>query len=338
MTSDAETISRPVRFGVLGCARVVDYGLIAPARETGAATVAALASRDLERATAYAAQHGIAPVIMRYDEVIGAPSIDALYIPLPSTMHDTWASAAMEAGMPVLCEKPLAANAARAQALLDEARRAGATLVEATHWRHHPVVARLIEIVQSGEIGEVRSMEIWFRGPADSLGDDDIRYSFALGGGCMLDMGCYCAGLARLIVGTQPEEIVEARSVLRSPEIDVEMHAVLRFPGAITATLMPSMNSAQPDLDIGARVRGSAGELLIRNAFMPNMGSSIAVTTPAGSRKESFTTRSSYAFQLDAFAAILTEGAAPPFPLQDAVDTLAIVDAVYLKAGMSVRG
>ena len=145
-----------VRIGVLGAARIAPAAVIRPARETADAEVVAIAARDRGRADKFAAKHGVPQVLTDYDAVIASPDIDAVYNPLPNGLHARWTDAALEAGKHVLCEKPLTANAAEAEQNAATAARTGLVLMEAFHWRYHPLAKRMVEIVRGGELGALR--------------------------------------------------------------------------------------------------------------------------------------------------------------------------------------
>src|SRR3954471_11475035 len=148
-------MSRPLRFGVLGAAKIAPGALVQPAKLGPEATVDVVAARDPERARRYAAEQGIPRVARDYAEVIADPEIDVIYNPLPMNLHEYWTIEALRAGKHVLCEKPFAANAAEAERMVEVAAQTGRLLVEAFHYRYHPLFERVLQIVQSGELGPI---------------------------------------------------------------------------------------------------------------------------------------------------------------------------------------
>src|ERR1700737_102197 len=148
-----------IRMGVLGAAKIVPSALIKPARANPDVEVVAVAARDPQRAAAFAAKHGIPTVHPTYEALLADDSLDAVYVPLPNALHGLWTIAALEAGRHVLCEKPFTANAVEAQLVADAAASSGLVVMEAFHWRYHPVAARMVEIVRGGELGELRRIE-----------------------------------------------------------------------------------------------------------------------------------------------------------------------------------
>ena len=155
----------PLRFGILGAARIAPMALIQPARRVAEAQVVAVAARDGAKARAFATKHGIPRVHDSYDALLADPEIDAIYNPLPNGLHCEWTIRALRAGKHVLCEKPIASNAAEAQQMAEAARETGRVLVEAFHWRYHPLAKRVKELLASGAIGAPRHYAATFGFP-----------------------------------------------------------------------------------------------------------------------------------------------------------------------------
>src|SRR5262245_47834132 len=153
------TTPAPLRIGILGAARIAPMALIRPARSVPEAAISAVAARDSARAQAFARKHGIGRVAPSYDALITDPDIDAIYNPLPNSLHAEWSIKAMRAGKDVLCEKPLASNADEARSMVEASRRSGRLLIEAFHYRYHPLAARMKSIVDSGALGAVHHIE-----------------------------------------------------------------------------------------------------------------------------------------------------------------------------------
>ena len=151
-----------LRFGVLGAARITPAALIAPAADSQRAQVVAIAARDPERARRFAEEHRIERVDPTYEALIENPDVDAVYNPLPASLHAQWTIQALERGKHVLCEKPFAANAPEAEQMVAAARERDRVLVEAFHYRYHPLANRIVEVVASGALGDVRRLEAAF--------------------------------------------------------------------------------------------------------------------------------------------------------------------------------
>ena len=230
-----------LRIGILGAARIVPYALIKPARTIAEVEVAAVAARDPGRAAAFAHKHGITRSLGSYQALIDDPAIDAIYNPLPNSLHAEWTLRALAAGKHVLCEKPLTANAAEAEQVAAAAKRSGRVLMEAFHWRYHPMARRMIELVHGGELGPLRRIETWMCVPL--LLPGNIRYRFDLAGGAGMDVGCYAISMLRHLSGEEPE-VVSARAWLKSPEVDRRIEAEVRLPSGASGHLTASLFSS----------------------------------------------------------------------------------------------
>jgi predicted dehydrogenase len=334
----------PLRIGVLGAARIAPMALVRPARAVPEVEVAAVAARDPAKARAFAAKHAIARVHESYDALLADPELDAVYNPLPNGLHCEWTIRALGAGKHVLCEKPIASNADEAARMAEAARASGRVLVEAFHWRYHPLAARMREVLGSGEIGRIRHLEVWFCFPM--LLPGDIRWRWDLGGGAMMDAGCYTVSMVRQLArpergdGLLPEgepEVVSARAWLRSPQVDRRMEAELRFADGCSARIACSLFS-RTLLRATLRAVGEAGEMRVLNPLAPHFGNWLRVRGPRGRRSERVRGEASYTHQLRAFADAVRRGAEVPTGADDAVANMRVIDAVYRAAGLRPRG
>jgi len=323
----------PMRIGVVGAAGIAERALIEPARSVDEVVVAGVAARDPERAAAYAKEHGIAEVYPTYQALVEDDSLDAVYVPLANSLHARWAIAALDAGRHVLCEKPLASNAAQAAEVVAAAERNDRVMVEAFHWRYHPVAERMLELARA--IGPLHELEAQFR---VSIPANNVRYDYDLAGGSLMDLGCYCVHMVRTIVGTEPQ-VESATAVEGPPGVDVSMEATLAFPGDITALVGSSMvDESAGDRWMFVRARGSRGELDVVNPMAAQLGHVIrARLVDGGTVEETIETATSYEHQLRAFCRIvageqeaLTGGA-------DSIANMAVVDAVYQASGLGIR-
>jgi predicted dehydrogenase len=323
-----------VRIGVLGAARIAPAALIKPARNNARVEVVGVAARDRARAETFAAKHGVPKVFDDYDTLIAAPDVDAIYNPLPNGLHARWTIAALEAGKHVLCEKPFTANAAEAEQVAAVAQRTGLVVMEAFHWRYHPLAQRMVEIVRRGELGALRHVEMSLCFPLPRF--SDIRYQYDLGGGALMDAGCYTVHIVRTLGGEEPE-VVRATAKLRSPDVDRAMEADLRFPSGHTGTIKCSMWSSSL-LRLHAVAVGDLGEMRVFNPTTPQLFHRLKVATAGGSRVERFPRRPTFEYQLDAFAAAVLDGAETLTPPSDSIANMRVIDAIYRAAGMKVRG
>jgi predicted dehydrogenase len=268
-----------------------------------------------------------------YAALIADPDIDAIYNPLPNGLHGRCTRSALAAGKHVLCEKPFTANAAEAREIAELAADSDRVVMEAFHYRYHPMTLRAEEIIASGELGALQHVEAALCFPLPKF--SDIRYNYELAGGAMMDAGCYPVHMARTFGGAAPE-VVAAHAKLRDARIDRAMVADLRFPAGHTGRVRCSMWSSRL-LQISARVIGEDGELRILNPVLPHYFHRLSVRSRRGKRAERFGRRSSYAYQLDAFAAAVLRGEPIKTTPSDAVDNMTVIDAIYRAAGLPLR-
>ena len=323
-----------VRIGVLGAARIAPGALLKPARDVERVEVVAVAARDRARAEAFASKWSIPTAHDSYEAVIADPQVDAIYNPLPNGLHARWTIAALEAGKHVLCEKPLTSNADQARQVAAVAERTDQVLMEAFHYRYHPLMVRAVEVVQSGELGDLQHVESWMQVPLFKR--QDIRFDLSLGGGAVMDLGCYSIHQLRSLTGEEPT-VMAASSRERSPGVDRWTQAELAFPGGATGRFTVSLYGARV-LRIGFRVVGSDGELRVFNPAGPQMAHRFTVRRNDGSsRRERFPRIPTYRYQLEAFRdAVLENGPVLTGP-SDSVANMAVIDAVYQAAGLPLR-
>jgi predicted dehydrogenase len=240
----------------------------------------------------------------------------------------------MEAGKHVLCEKPLAANADEAQSMADAATRCNRRLVEAFHYRYHPLAARMKSIVDSGVLGAVKHVEATMCIPLPIPGD--IRYRWDLAGGATMDTGCYTINLVRFLAGAEPE-VVRAEARLSSSKVDRWMTAEFRFPDGRSGRITCSLFSSQL-LRLQAIVRGERGEMRVFNPIAPHFYHRLTVRTAAGKTAERVAGDATYTHQLRAFVDAVRNGTALPTDAADGIANMRVIDAVYEKAGLPKRG
>lgn len=331
-----DTGREPLRIGVLGAARITELSLVGPARTTGHRLVA-VAARDRSRAAAFADEHDVERVVDSYADLLADPEVEVVYNPLANGLHGPWNLAALAAGKHVLSEKPSASNAEEAAEVRDAADKSGSVFMEAFHYLFHPVTRRLHEIVESGELGELRRVETLVAIPAP--GDSDPRWSLSLAGGALMDLGCYSLHAVRMLApwaGGAPR-LVSARGGQRAgaPGVDEWLDADLEFPGGATASARCHM--AYDDLEMSCRVIGSRGEALAPNFVLPHLDDRLVVRTPDGERTERLGTRSSYTYQLEALAAHIRRDGPLPLDADDALATMRLIDESYRAAGFEPR-
>ncbi|MEM9893581.1 MAG: Gfo/Idh/MocA family oxidoreductase [Actinomycetota bacterium] len=322
-----------LRFGVLGAARIAPKALIDPVAKLPDVQVTRVAARDRGRAEAFAAEHGIAAVADGYQDLIEADDVDVVYNPLPMSHHAHWTIAALRAGKHVFCEKPFAANAGEAAEMIRVAEETGLALGEAFHYRYHPLFGRILDEVRSGRLGRLRHLEARFE---ITIGKPDLRWDYATAGGSLMDLGCYPVSWVRHIVGEEPT--VTAATVEADgddPLVDAAIEARLAFPSGATATVASSMVSER---GIGLVVEGTDGRVVVDNPMAPQAGNSLTIETAGGTTSGPVDAGVSYDHMVRAFVDHLVHGADFPTRGQDSIANMAAIDAIYIAAGLPVRG
>jgi len=323
-----------IRIGVLGAARIAPTAIVAPARLVPGVEIVAIAARQTERARRFAAAHGIPTVHARYEDVLGDPNVDAVYIPLPNSLHCEWSLRALAAGKHVLCEKPIASNLQEALRMADAAEKSGRVLMEAFHYSYHPLAARMRAIVESGELGRVRHIDTRMCIPL--LRPSDIRLRYDLAGGAVMDTGCYAIHMARHLTGAEPT-VVSAQARLHSPEVDRYVVAALEFAEGYSGRIECSLKSRKL-LDIQAIVTGDEGVLRVFNPVLPHLFHVMLVRSGQRIRWERVQGRTTYCYQLEAFVGAVRLGVQPSTGPEDFVANARVLDSVYAAAGLRLRG
>jgi predicted dehydrogenase len=319
--------------GCLGAARIAPAALTKPAAANAGVVCAAVAARDPDRARAFASKHDIPKVHETYEALLADDELDAVYNPLPNGLHGVWTRRALDAGKHVLCEKPFTANAAEAQDVADAAAASGLVVMEAFHWRYHPMAARMLEVIASGELGDVRRIEAALCFPLPMF--KDIRYQLALAGGALMDAGCYPVSMVRTLAGAEPT-VVQARAKLQSPGVDRRMEAELAFDDGRTGAILTSMWSSTL-LRMRIRVVGTRATMRVFNPTNPHMFNRITVSGSNGRRHERVRGGPTYGYQLEAFRAAVQQGEPVLTPPTDAVANMTVIDAIYRAAGLEPR-
>ena len=245
-------MNHEIRWGVVGPGRIAE-NLVKDFAVVDGARVAAVASRSLDRARAFAGRHGIERAYGSYSEILADPDVDVLYVATPHPQHHAIALAAIRAGKALLVEKTFTATTAGAVEVVDLARETGVFVLEAMWTRFQPAIVALRDLIADGAIGEVRSVQADL-GVAKEYDPADRMFDLALGGGALLDVGVYVVSFAQMLLGT-PERVVAAGSLFPSGA-DAEASLLLDYGDGRTATLMTSLRNALPGQ---ARVFGTTG-------------------------------------------------------------------------------
>ena len=323
-----------MRIGILGAARIAPRALVDPGREMDEVEVYAVASRDPARAEAFSHEHGVPRVFSSYEELCASSEVDAVYNALPISLHCEWTLRALASGKPVLCEKALASNAMEAERMAEAASEAGVLLMEAFHWRYHPMAQRMVEVIQSGQIGRVKKLRSHFN--VEIQNPENIRLNYEMGGGATMDLGCYPLHMIRHILGEEPT-VVSANAETGPPDVDVELHAQLLFPSGAEADISCSMKRGVA-FSMELEAEGDRGHLHATNPLAPQMGNRLEIKAGEETEVMSVEGASTYFYQLRAFANAVKTGADVPTGAQDAVLNMKALDAIYQAAGLKVRG
>ena len=323
-----------VSFGTLGAANITPRALVYPCMDEPRARIRAIAARDRQRAEEFARCHHIRVVCADYAELVTHPDVDAVYIPLHISAHHEWTLRALRAGKHVLCEKSFASNAAEAKEMAALARETGLVVMDAFHYRYHPLFHRARAIVESGELGKVVSVDAAFHVPITD--PDDFRMIYSAGGGVTMDIGCYPISWARHILGAEPLEVT-AEAEVGPPDVDVMLKSTLIFPGDIVANTSGDMRS-DAAFTAYLEVTGAAGTMRVVNPLAPQSGHRLEVTVDGEQRGEVFDRRATYSYQLDAFLDAVEHGAPLLTDADDAVRQMRVIDRCYEAAGLPARG
>lgn len=324
-----------IRIGLLGASKIAPKSLIPQVKRRSDCTLSAVAGRDIARTRAYAETHGIAEAVESYEALIARPDIDLIYNALPPNRHADLSIAALEAGKHVLCEKPFALNALEARRMVDTATRTGRHLVEGFHYRFHPMFLDILEKIRSGAIGQICAMKAEFS-VSIPYAPEELRHRPDLGGGAMMDLGCYPLHWLRTIAGTEPR-LVSARIEEGKPGVDLLTKADLEFPGGIPARLRTSMKRGQRVRAFLA-VKGSEGVLRAMNPLHPSMGHWISVQRGSKVNRYTVDGQTTFDHQLAHVVDVISGRAAPLTGDEDAVANMAMIDAIYEAGGLKPRG
>lgn len=311
-----------LRIGILGAARVATYAMISAARDVDGVEVIAVAARDPDRASAYAAEHGIPKTYADYQKLIEADDVDAVYNALPPGLHAQWSIAAANSGKPVLCEKPFALDVADVEAMLAAEARTGKLIMEAQHTYYHPRHARIREIVRADMLGKISSISAQFD-VALAETHEEHRWDGAMGGGALWDLGIYPVFWLRATMGEEPQ-LLSARHRVNDRGADRQTAAKFAFRSGATGSIACSM---EREFAAWLKVEGEKGTLFVPNPLSPK-SQMLTIQMAGHTTEENFTARPTYSFQLEAFRDAVTKGAAVHTRGEDSLKTIGLLNAI----------
>jgi predicted dehydrogenase len=320
-------MNRKIRWGILGTASICEPVIPAMKRESGS-VVAAVASRSKEKAGSFAGRHGIPRTFESYRELLDSGEVDAVYIPLPNGLHAEWTLRALDAGLHVLCEKPLSLNEVEASSVAAAASRKGLVAAEAFMYRHHPVYTKIFELISDGAIGKLKTLDSRFTFMQDT--EDSIVTNAALGGGALMDVGCYCVNFSRMIAGCEASRV---SAFARYKGVDRAMVGLMEFPNGILATFTTGIDSAE---DRTAGIFGETGSLHLDNAWYPGNTEAHIRIKRFGMPDEIITVPGDdpYYLQVKDFTEAILSGRPPRWTLEDAVGNMRVMDELKKSVGI----
>ncbi|KAL6298661.1 hypothetical protein BKA93DRAFT_810137 [Sparassis latifolia] len=350
--------ANPLRFGLLGAAKIAPDAIVKPIQCHEDAVLVAVAARDQRRVEAFGRKWGIPKTYdgsNAYQDLLDNTEIDAVYVALPNALHYEWTMKALTAGKHVLCEKPIANNEEEAHKMFALAQEKNLLLIETWQPHFHPAVHRTKEIIEEGALGKIVKMEghlcVW----SSTFGKDDIRFKYGLGGGALMDLGPYPINLLRYLSSSEPT-VESATTICRSKNIDKRVKAHLTFAESIPAVVIVDsgmdgwgpLQLLPPWPKVHGRVECENGTVEIFNYPLPSLYHSITVTLTGGKagtervwkpqdgRGEGWW--SAYRYQLEAFIDKV-RGREPQAwrTAEDSINSMRIIDAIYTKSGLPLR-
>jgi predicted dehydrogenase len=317
-----------LRWGVLSTANIGRKAVNPAIRASGNGRLVAVASRDEERARAFAEEHGISRAFGSYQALLEDEGIDAVYIPLPNSLHEEWTIRAAEAGKHVLCEKPLALDASQCRAMAEAASINGVKLMEAFMYRFHPQTERVLEMVREGAIGELKQV----RSSHTFLLDrpEDIRWDPALGGGALMDVGCYCVNLGRTLTAREPVE-VRAMANFRPSGVDEQMAGSLRFDDGLLAHFDCALTMERTQ---AYQAVGTDGHMRVMEAFVPGTDDTVIERFDAENNLTRLPVSGAdqYRLMVEHFADCVLHDRPLRYPPEDAALNMEVIQALYASA------
>jgi D-xylose 1-dehydrogenase (NADP+, D-xylono-1,5-lactone-forming) len=319
-------MDRKVGWGILGCAGIAEKAFIPAVNASRNGFLAAIASRDEAKARAWGVRYDIHAVLRTYQDIVEDPTVDAIYIPLPNNLHAEWAIRALKAGKHVLCEKPLGMTAAEVEAMIAAAEANRVLLLEGFMYKFHPQIAKTLEIVGQGRLGEVRAVHSAFTFQFERDGAN-YRWTPAMGGGALYDVGCYTVSIARLVFGAEPVSAFAAARFDPATGIDMTTAAVLEFPGGRFAHCESSFEEHFQSRLLAV---GTEGTLQLDRAFSAK-GFDVALAIVRGDLREAVRIRKADMFRLMAehFADAVLGREPLRVPAADALGNARALDACF---------
>src|SRR5690606_13242621 len=302
-----------IRWGIISTARIGQRAVIPAMQNSANGEVVAVGSRDLQRARAFAGKLGIPRAYGSYEALLEDPDIDAIYNPLPNDQHAEWSIKAAAAGKHVLCEKPLASDAVEAQEMVDAFKQHNRLLAEAFMYRFHPRTQRVLEMVQSGAVGDVHFISSAF---TFAVSDEaNIRLFGSMAGGGIMDVGCYAVGVMRFLTGEEPVAW-SCFAHFNDRDADEFAAGALVFPSGVLGHFDCGLRTFRQD---GYEIRGSTGRIVVENGFTPPKDRPTKIRHWQGDKYTEIEIPpvDQYQLMVEDFADALLNNRPPRFPAED---------------------
>ncbi|MDQ0253069.1 putative dehydrogenase [Evansella vedderi] len=323
-------MDKKVRWGILSTANIGRKAIIPALQNVPNVEVAAVASAS-DKVEAFAEALGISQIYRSYEELLEDTSIDAVYIPLPNTLHKEWVLKAAAKGKHVLCEKPAALTAEDVQEMVDGCRENGVIFMEAFMYQFQPQHQRVKEIISSGEIGEVRHMRSTFTFKLNFEEQrENIRLNGELGGGSIWDVGCYCIHSSRLILGEEPTEVYVTGKIHPDFQVDTNAAGILTFPSGVTAMIHSSF---EEPMDDNYEIFGTKGSIYVPFAYRPDRLESglaqVIVKNETGEERTETFKGNQYELQVEHFSNCVLNGEEPSYTGEQTLNNIKTIQACY---------
>ena len=317
-----------VRWGVISTAKIGRTSVIPAIQRASNGDVGAVASRDAGRAADFAAELGIPRAHGSYADLLAADDIDAVYIPLPNSLHREWTIKAAEAGKHVLCEKPLALDEAECLEMASAAGSNGVKLMEAFMYRFHPQIDLTLELLKLGVIGAPKMIYVAFTFHMND--PDNIRWKPELGGGALMDVGCYCVNASRTLAGDEPVE-VQATAEWAETGVDAQLVGTLRFADGLVSQIACAMTLKRREI---VQIAGPEGFIDLPHAFIPNTEDATVVERHGRDEPVVHTApgEDEYQLMVEHFADCVLQDLPARYPPTEAAANMRAIDALYRSA------
>ena len=320
--------SRKLRWGVIGTGNIGRWAVIPAIKASRNGELVAVASRQLDKAEAFAAELGIPKAYGSYEALLEASDIDVVYIPLPNSLHHEWTIRSAEMGKHILCEKPLGMSAQECLEMGAAARQHGVQLMEAFMYRFHPRTEKVVEMVRNGVVGELRLIRSAFTFRLTRL--DNIRFKPELGGGALMDVGCYSVNLSRTIAAAEPVE-VQAFARWGQGGVDEQMVGALRFADGLLAQFDCALTMERRE---EFQLAGTDAFLAVQAAFLPGEGR-VAIDEVRGrqeKKKHWIKGVDEYRLMVEHFADCVLQNRPPRYSAGEAAANMRVIEALFRSA------